>query len=397
MKKSFLFLVLILFAISSLTAQRPRCLDEAILSIGKKDIIGAKRDIDRCFPGNESSADAWLVRANVLLHYYDYELDRKDRDPNYQIRMPDAIIVANESFYKAIEINKDVKTDQGLIDPKRGQLITADIIKNLASDAMDKKNFQEAIKLLNTVIRSYRVDPKDNAIYLAYAYIDLAYCYQMIEDNVNYKKTLQDAAKLNLVVPDIYLGLYDIYKDEKDTVKCGEILAQARKIIPDSLSINIKGYELDYFAMIGDTAKLKAAALKMYEQYKDNPAVISIVATYLVNNKEYLLAEDVINAGLAITPNDFDLIQQMTYRYFFEAVDYDLLKEEKLKARKYMEAKPLLEKADEILGKAVIWAEKAYNIYQDDSKHNIMYRQILVRLNMEVSEELQQKVDSYKQ
>jgi len=398
MKKSIPFVILILFASQCLIAQRPSCLNDPVYAlVSLNDVPAAKRDIDKCFPGNENSPDAQLVRANILLKYYYYELDRKSRDPKYQIKMPDAIVVANESFYKAIELKPDIKADFGLMDPKTGQLHSADEIRKLAAVALSNEKYQEAIKLLNLVVRSYRVDPKQNALYLGYAYLDLSYCYGKLNDAANNKKLLQDAAKLNVAVPDIYLGLYDIYKEEKDTVKCGEILIQARKVIPDSLSINIKGYELDYYAMIGDTAKLKTASLKMYEQYKNNIEVINIVAGYLVNNKEYLLAEEVINVGLAINPNDFDLLQQMTYRYFYEAIDYDNLKDEKLKIKRFLEAKPLLEKANEILGTAVVWAEKAYNVNQKDRKHNIMYRKILVRLDMPVSEELQQEVDSYKQ
>jgi len=398
MKKSFLLLIVVLFAIQSLIAQRPECLKNVSYAlVSQDDIVAAKREMDKCYPGNEASPEVALVRANVLLKYYYYELNRKKREPNYQIKMPDAIVIANESFYKAIELKPDIKPDFGLMDPKEGQLLTADEITRLAAGAMNNKNYNEAIKLLNLVIRSYRVDPKRNAKYLAYAFLDLSSCYKILGDEANNKKCLLDAAKLNVDVPDIYLNLYDIYKDEKDTVKCGEILTQAKKIVPDSLSINIKGYELDYFAMIGDTAKLKAASLKMYEQYKDNVEVIKIVAGYLVNNKEYLLAEDIINVGLTLAPEDFDLIQQMTYRYFYEAVDYDYLKDEKIKNKKWLEAKPLLEKANEILGVAVIWAEKAYHIDQNDKKHNIMYSKILVRLALDVPEELQQKIDSYKQ
>jgi tetratricopeptide (TPR) repeat protein len=193
------------------------------------------------------------------------------------------------------------------------------------------------------------------------------------------------------------LKIYDIYRQENDTVKCGEILNQARKLIPDSLAINVKGYELDYLAMIGDTAKLKIAAMKMFEQYKDNPAIINIIATYMVNNKEYSLAEEMINKGLEIDPESFELNNQMTYRFYNEAADYEKLKEDKLneRPRKYIEAEAALNKATEILRTAVIWAEKAYNIFQDDRQHNVMYRQILVRLEMLVPQELQEKVDSY--
>ena len=398
MKKFFLLVVLVFFAGSLVFAQRPECLKNVTYSlVSQDDIVAAKREMDKCYPGSEASPEVALVRANVLLKYYYYELNRKKKEPNYQIKMPDAIVVANESFYKAIELKPDIKPDYGLMDPKEGQLLTADEITKLAAVAMDKKNYNEAIKLLNLVIRSYRVDPKRNAKYLAYAFLDLSFCNKILGDEANNKKCLLDAAKLNVDVPEIYLNLYDIYKEEKDTVKCGEILVQARKIVPDSLAINIKGYELDYFAMIGDTTKLKAAALKMYEQYKDNVEVIKIVAGYLVNNKEYLLAEDIINVGLTMAPEDFDLLQQMTYRFFYEAVDFDQLKDEKIKIKKYLEAKPLLDKANAILEIAVVWAEKAYHIDKNDKKHNLMYSKILVRLAKDVPEELQQKIDSYKQ
>jgi tetratricopeptide (TPR) repeat protein len=206
-----------------------------------------------------------------------------------------------------------------------------------------------------------------------------------------------DATKLNIAFPDIYLNLYDIYKQENDTVKCGEILNQARKVLPDSLAINIRGYELDYLAMIGDTAKLKIAAIKMYEQYKNNLNVINIVTGHLINNKDYLLAEEMLESGLSIAPDNFEMNQQMAYRYYSEAIYYEKIKENKLKKkpRKFIEAEAALNRANEIFAIAVIWAEKAYNIFKDDATHNKMYNQLLVRLQKPVSEELKEKIDSY--
>jgi tetratricopeptide (TPR) repeat protein len=400
MKKTFLFVISIFLSSYLLNAQ-PSCLKDVTYSlVSLKEVPKARKLMEeQCFPGNESSADVWLVRGNVFIQLYDYELERKKKDSKYMIRWPDAIITANESFYKAIELKPDVKPSQGLLDSKDGQVLSAYPISLLATEAMDKKDYNEAIKLFNMVIRSYRVDPKTYAVYLAYAYLDLANCYKAMGDDESYKKNLIDAAKLNTLVPDIYLNLYDLYKQENDTVKCGEILNQARKVIPDSLAIDVRGYELDYFATIGDTVKLRDAATKMFEQYKNNPDVIAIVAAHMVNNKEYVLAQEMIEAGLAIDPNNFDLNQQMTYRYYYEAADYDKIKEDKLneKPRNFKEAEVALNKANEILETAVIWAEKAYNINANDRQHNIMYRQILVRLQMPVSEELQKKVDSYYQ
>ena len=395
MKKTLFFVILFFIAGHFLNAQAPCITDVEYSLVSLKQVPKAKKMMDECFPGNESSPKAWLVRANVYIQYYEYEIERKNKDPKYTINVPDAILIANESFYKTLELNPDIKASPGLMDPKDGQLLSAPSIHDLAAKCMEKKDYAEAIKLLNIVIRSYRADLKGYAKYLAYAYLDLADCYKALGDDANYKKTLIDATKLNIPIPAIYLNLYDLYKQENDTVKCGEILTQARKIIPDSLALDVRGYELDYYAMIGDSAKLIDAALKMFEKNKDNVEVINIVAGHLINNKVYTLAEEIINAGLAIDQKDFELYQQMAYRFYSEADDYDKMKEDKYKLKKYLEAEKLLNQANEILKTSVIWAEKAYNINKEDKLHNIMYYQTLVRLMMDVPEDLQGKIKSY--
>jgi len=395
MKKTLFFVILFFISVHFLNAQSPCINDVEYSLVSLKQVPKAKKMFDECFPGNESSAKAWLVRANVYIQYYTYELERKNKDSRYTITTPDAIITANESFYKALELNPDIKASPGLLDPKDGQLLSAPPIHDLAAVAMEKKDYTEASKLLNLVIRSYRADVKGSAKNLVVAYFDMANCYNAMGDEVNYKKTLLDATKLNVPEPLLYLTLYDIYKKDYDTVKCGEILTQAKKIIPDSLALNLRAYELDFFAMIGDSAKLVDAAIKMFEKNKKDLDVINMVAGYLVNSKLYTKAEEIIDAGLAIDPNNFDLNQQMAYRFYFEAADYDKMKEEQLQLKKYLAAKPLLEKANEILETAVIWAEKAYNINKEDKLHNIMFNQILVRLMMDVPEDLQEKVKSY--
>lgn len=375
------------------------CAKEVLYALQSlKQVPKARKMMEEdCFPNSATNADVWLVRANVFAQLYDYEIDRKKNDSKYVIKFPDALLIANESFYKAIELKPDIKGESSLIDPKDGQLLTAYPISEMASKAMEKKNYAEAIKYLNIVIRSYKADPKNYALYLAYAYLDLANCYRLQNDEATYKKTLLDATRLNAPVSDIYLSLYDIYKQDKDTVKCGEILTQARKVIPDSLALDVKGYELDFFAMIGQTEKLKSAALKMYDQYKTNPAVLNIVAGHLINNKEYIQGEEVSRAGLAIDPDNFDLSQQMAYRYFYEAIDYDLICEAKKneRPRKFIEAEAALKKANEILEDAFIWSDKAYQLNKDDMQNNIMLRKIMARIGKPVSQELEDKVNSY--
>ena len=186
MKKTFLFVVLIFFAGYLLIAQ-PACIKDITYSlVSLKEVPKARKMMEeQCFPGNESSADVWLVRGNVFIQLHEYELDRKAKDAKYVIRWPDAIITANESFYKAIELKPDIKPSQGLLDAKDGQVLSAYPVSEIAGKEMDNKNYPEAIRLLNMVIRSYRVDPRTYGQYLAYAFLDLAYCYKAMGDDAN--------------------------------------------------------------------------------------------------------------------------------------------------------------------------------------------------------------------
>ena len=396
MKKTFLFVILAVFAGNFLIAQ-PGCVKDVIYAlVSQNEVVRARKIMEeQCFPGNQSSADVWLVRANVFIRLHQYELDRKQKDAKYQIRWPDAIVTANESFYKALELRSDVRTPQGLLSPQDGQVLSAFPISELAGKAMDKKNYAEAIRLLNLVIRSYRVDPKAYAQYLGYAYLDLANSYRAMGDEENYKKFLLDAAKLNVPERNIYLQLYNLYEREHDTVKCGEVLAQARKILPNDLEI--RGYELNYFAMLGDTAHLRMAAMAIFEQTKTNPVGIAFVVEYMIDNKEYLLAEEMIETGIAIAPDNFDLNLQMTYRYFYEAEDYERIRADRMNERpRNIEGAKLAEaRRDELWGQGIIWAEKAYNINPNDMKLNKMYNYMLLRLNKEVPEDLKERIDSY--
>jgi hypothetical protein len=117
----------------------------------------------------------------------------------------------------------------------------------------------------------------------------------------------------------------------------------------------------------------------------------------MVDNKEYLLAEEMIEAGIAIDPNHFDLNLQMTYRYFYQAEDYEKLRDARYNAkpRDIAGSEVAKEKRNELWGKGVVWAEKAYKINKDDAKLNKMYNYMLLRLSKDVPEDLKERIDSY--
>ncbi len=395
MRKTFLSLIIsVLFA--GIAVAQPQCIDDIWYDLKQNSTLKAKRTLDACLPDNQTSAELWLMKGNVDLQLHQYELDRKKKKKEYAIRYPNAILEANEAFYKSIQMKADVKPKTGMIDPIYGQSLCAPIIGEMALKALEVEDFDKAIELLNIAIRSYRAEATANKIYIAYSYIDLAICYRAKGDADNYLKMLQSAAQLEVMVPNIYLDLYDEYKQRNDTVNCGKVLALGKKVIPDSLALDLKGYELDFYAMCGQTEKFESAADELFEMYKTEPAIINIIVIHLLNRGYYEKAEPMILAGLAVDSNNFALNQQMGYRYYYEAIKYQNLMEEPRKNQNWDKVRELQAEEKVMFEKAHKWLEKSYALNPDDQNTNIMLQQMKIRLYLPVPEELKAKVDSYR-
>ncbi len=394
MKKIFLSLI-ISFLFLQIAEAQPQCANDIWYDLKQNAIIKAKRNVDECLPNNQNSAEMWLVAANVELRVYDFESKRMQKDAKYKLRYPNAIIDAANAFYKAVELKNDVKPMAEMVDSKYGQSLCAPIIGAMAADSMQAKNYDKAIELLQLAVRSYRAEAAMNALYIGYAYYDMAICYRVKGDTDNYIKMLEEAAKLRVQIADIYLNLYDVYKEKNDTVNCGKILASGRKVIPDTLALDLKGYELDYYAMCGQMDKFEEAADELFEMYKTEPVVINIVAIHLLNKGYFEKADTIIRAGLAIDSNNFALNQQMGYRYFYLLEPFQKQIEEYSDAQNWDKVKETRDKEKEVLTEAHKWLDKAYSINSDDRNNNLMLTQVKLRLMLPVPDALKEKVKSY--
>ncbi len=394
MKKTFLLLIISVLFLQTSIAQ-PQCADDIWYDLKQNAVLKAKRTLDACMPDNQNSAELWLIKGNVELQLFQFEGNRKKRDANYELRYPNAIIESANAFYKSVELKAEVKPMSGMLDPKYGQSLVAPAIGEMAALEMQAKQYDKAIEYLQIAIRSYRADATANRKYIAYCFYDMAICYNVKGDKENYIKSLEEAAKLKVDFAEIYLNLYDEYKALNDTVNCGKILATGRGAVPDSAALDLKGYELDYYAFCGETEKFEQAADTLFKMYSTEPAVINIIAIHLLNKGYLEKAEPMILAGLAIDSNNFALNQQMAYRYYYELEKFQ---EESTAARaeqNWDKVREIQAKEKEVLAVAHKWLEKAYSINADDRNNNIMLNQVKLRLLMPVPPELKEKVDSY--
>jgi len=402
MKKSIILLILGVLYVSSPLFAQPTCATDVWMSLDRKQIAKAVRLADECVNKNSTSADAWLMRANAYLQRYQEEEEKLERDAKYEVKEPDAIIKANESFLKAQEINPKVEARVGMFDPTRGRSLCALPLYYKAVDAFEAKKYERARDLFNASIKNFALERLTTQLKynIGIFYSQLAETYTLLNDNINARQTIINGVKSGTSFPNIYLQLYDIYKTEGDTVNALKTIQTAKRNVPDSLALDIYTYELDYHADMGDFKKMNDIRDMIFEKYGMTISTIVRVVAYLNKSEQLESAEELILKGLAIDSLSFDLNQQMAFRHFSEALRLQEESRQAASERKYDEASinrlnSINRKKDAALLKAHDWAEKAYQINKNDRENNVMLDQLKKTLEKEIPEELKQKIESY--
>lgn len=392
MKKWMLVLVALFVSVSAFSQS---CLDDVWQCLKANQIPKAKKFMESCMAENPDNAAVWLMQANVNINLYNYDLERQKKDPSVAPRYPNALEDAYAAFLKAVELDKNVMPKTGMLGAQDGQKLLADPFQEKAVKAEDKGKYDEALKYYALAAKCYELGGlKPNA---AAMYYYSANVYVKMNDNENSTKMLEKSIALSPnITPAAYDVLYYNYKDMNDTVKCGEILAKAQKVFAEDaekLAI-LYASTMDYYSMIGDQEKLLATCDKAIAS--GNPEMISRCATYLSNAKQYAKAEQILRDALAKTPNNFDLLKQMAYRYALEY--YDLMDQRKaaMDSRRYDEANKIYQGPERkaAMENAHEWAQKAYDQNSDDLDNNLILREMKTLLQLEVPQELNDKINA---
>lgn len=371
------------------------CLDDVWMCLRQNQAPKAKKLIEGCMAANPDNAQVWLMNANVYVNLYNMDQKKLSADPNYTPRYPDALLKANESFIKALELDPKVEPKTGMLGAIAGQKLCAEPFYNMGVQAEEKGDYQTAVKYFTLAAKNYELaNVKNNA---AAAYLQLALAYGKLNDQANYKgMLLKSIACSPAAYPACYTELYYIYEAEKDTVNCGKILEKGFAAIPADRQGELVEPQMNYYSMTGQKDKLMALCDTMLKNNPGDLITILNCANYLSNFKAYDKAEEILTEALAKNPNEFKLNSQMAYRYFMEVVDYEDRIEAAKNAKQWAEMNPLREAQKPVLQKAHDWSDKAYQINPDDRQNNIMLQQLKVKLLIPVPEDLKAKVDSYR-
>ena len=351
--------------------------------------------MESCMASNPDNAAVWLMQANVNVQLYNYDLERMEKDPSVTPRYPNALEDAYNAFVKALELDPKVEPKTGMLSAQAGQKLLADPFKEKAESAEAKQKYDEALKYYGIAAKCYELGGvKLNA---AIMYFQTAIVYMKLKDNVNCEKMLEKSiATAPSLTPKSYIELYYLYKDQNDTVKCGNILNKAQKIFGEAPEKMAELYEpmMDYYAMTGDEAKLLEVVDKAIAT--GDPAMIPNCATYLTNAKSYAKAETILQEALAKDPKNFNLLAQMGYRYAMEYYDIQARRQAAMNARQYEEATRLFQSPERkaAMENAHEWCQRAYEVNPDNLENNRILREMKALLQIPVPQELNDKINA---
>ena len=392
MKKWMLVLVALFVSVSAFSQS---CLDDVWQCLRSKQVPKAKKFMESCMASNPDNAAVWLMQANVNVQLYNYDLERMEKDPSVTPRYPNALEDAYNAFVKALELDPKVEPKTGMLSAQAGQKLLADPFKEKAESAEAKQKYDEALKYYGIAAKCYELGGvKLNA---AIMYFQTAIVYMKLKDNVNCEKMLEKSiATAPSLTPKSYIELYYLYKDQNDTVKCGNILNKAQKIFGEAPEKMAELYEpmMDYYAMTGDEAKLLEVVDKAIAT--GDPAMIPNCATYLTNAKSYAKAETILQEALAKDPKNFNLLAQMGYRYAMEYYDIQARRQAAMNARQYEEATRLFQSPERkaAMENAHEWCQRAYEVNPDNLENNRILREMKALLQIPVPQELNDKINA---
>ncbi len=394
MKKLFV-LVAVLFVSSTMFAQT--CVEDAWQCLRQNQAPKAKKFIETCMEAYPDNAQVWLMKANVYVKLYDSDQKKKSADPNYTPRYPDALTIANEAFVKALELDPKVQPKTGMLGAQEGQRLCAQPFYEMGVAAKQKGDNPKAIENFTIAAKNFELArASKNA---ALAYMQLAFIYRDdMKDNENAAAMFAKATNSKKDYTDAYIELYYTYSDMKDTLHCGETVTKAMKNVPsaEQASSGFMEMLMNYYSLTNQGEKLMELCDSAIVRNPNDLNMIANCANYLSNYKSFEKAEQILTAALEKNPKDFKLNEQMGYRFYEEMYSIDEQAGALIKEKKYNEA-IALRNSDAMkiaVEKAYEWCQKAYDINSDNLENNRHLREVMVKLQKPVPQELNDKINA---
>lgn len=383
-------------------------IDDEKLRDGLYELDSALKD-----PVVGASADAWNEKGKAYNSIADAEMKIKVLDPSYQLKYPEAGIVAFEAFSKALELaTKGGQTKDALA----GLTETENHINNVGITYFQENNFKDAFYKFSKSLEVYevlkankkasRLDDENlrmDQIFYAGA---TGFYGKAGKDALPYLEQLYQANYDNALV---YQALFEI-KSEMGDANAVKYLEEGRQKYPAETGLLFS--EINYYLR---NNKLDVLIDKLKLAIEAEPFNISVYATLgnvydqlmqqerasgnIDKSSEYFNnAFDYYNQALNIDPNNFDVNYSLGALYYNKAAsligelnkltdDYSKEGTKKFKA--------LQKEMDELFDQGLPYFKKAESINPKDINTLVALREIYARKGeLNISNEFKERIEA---
>lgn len=382
--KKFAFLILL-----SMIAWGANAQNSAVLSaysyMNRGQLDKAKTNIDMAITNDQTKglAKTWFYRGNIYLKIY--------LDPKYKSLDTNALVVAYDSYQKAIEIDKDFANPEiNPASPFIGLYVVAEQYYNQGVDYYNNKKYVLALdkfEMTRKINNSF--GQKDTV-----ATYNAALCAIQLKDDKKAKTFLEDLVKNQYHASLVYSSLSTIYKNEGDTTKAMSVIQKGRKLLGDDLNLLIA--ECNIYLAQNKTEQAQALLDVAVQRDPKNPMLHYAIGVNMAEFGEFERAETSYNKAIELKPDYFDAIYNLGALYVNTAASI-MEEANKLPMEDTEGYNKLKTKADDLLNKAIPVLEKAESISPNDLNTLYSLKQLYTRTNnLEKLKAVDEKINKLK-
>ena len=304
--------VIIFWSLSVLVFAQKPTLSKAWNLFYEKNYPKAKEIIDLCVQDEKLStkASTYLYQGNINLYLSQAEMQKKQKDSNYQSPYADAPNEAFVAFKKAIALNPKV-TATDMLTPQDGLSELSMFLLIRGSQQIEQHDYENALTTLERAAECFELSDSKNE-YKSEMYYYLGFTQEMLKKNIkailSYEKSLENHPK----TPDVAIRLLELYKTEKRYDDVKKILPKLETLYP-----NVPYFFTTKIEM--EMRENKENALKMLENlpqeiYNDIQS-LSLIANFYILEENYQRAEELLKRALMLAPDNFDVNYNMSVCY----------------------------------------------------------------------------------
>ncbi len=352
MKKLFLVLMGITFALGSMNAQDSKSMYKKAKKLlsnyyfntkeNANDLYEAADLINNALKDETLATDrkAWIQKAKIFNELANADVNSKILDPKYQIKYPDAAVEAFEALKKAMELSEKKRHKKAVLKLMKE---TENSLNNIAAYQFQDKKYDKAFENFVRTCKAYHMfkdngkeedsrlnDPavrKEQKLYTGYA----AY-YGGKKDKAEH--FFQELVEAGTDQPFVYEALYNINIEKGNKEQALKYLNDGRKKFGDDTGLLYA--EINYYIKEGKLDELTDKLKKAIELDSNNVTVYTTLGSVYdqlhtkafeagdtAKAKNYFnLAFKYFTKATEKDPDNFDAIYSIGALYYNTAANY---------------------------------------------------------------------------